>query len=59
VEGEAEPEQDDDLEETIEASLRGIRVELGSDRKSIERSHEPFVGLRLAEEYKWRWKEIG
>jgi hypothetical protein len=57
--GEPEPEVEDDLEETIEASLRGIRVEQGSDRKRRERPYEPFVGLRLAEEYKGRWKEIG
>jgi hypothetical protein len=58
-EGEPQPEEEDDLEETIEASLRGIRVEQGSDRKRKERPYEPFVGLRLAEEYKGRWKEIG
>jgi len=34
-------------------------VEQGSDRKRRERPYEPFVGLRLAEEYKGRWKEIG
>jgi hypothetical protein len=58
-EGEPEPEEEDKLEETIEASLRGIRVEQVSDRKRRERPYEPFVGLRLAEEYKGRWKGIG
>ena len=58
-EGELEPEEEDDLEETIEASLRGIRVEQGSDRKRRKRPYEPFVGLRLPEEYKGRWKVIG
>jgi len=58
-EGESEPEEEDDPEETIEASLQGIRVEQGSDRKMRERPYEPSVGLRLAEEYKGRWKEIG
>jgi len=58
-EGEPEPEEQDDLEETIEASLRGIRVEQGPDRKRRERPYEPLVRLRLAEEYKGRWKEIG
>jgi len=59
VEGEPETAEEDDLEETIEASLRGIRVEQGSDRQRRERRYEPFVGLRLAVEYKGRWKEIG
>jgi hypothetical protein len=34
-------------------------VEQGPDRKKRERPYEPFVGLKLAEEYKVRWKEIG
>jgi hypothetical protein len=34
-------------------------VEQGSDRKRRERPYELFVGLRLAEEYRGRWKEIG
>jgi hypothetical protein len=34
-------------------------VEQGSDRKRRERLYELFVGLRMAEEYKGRWKEIG
>ena len=50
-EGEPEPEEEYDLEETIEANIRGIRVGEGSDRKRRERPYEPFVGLRLAEEY--------
>jgi len=58
-EGEPAPEEEVDLEETIEACLQGIRVEQGSDRKRRERPYEPFVGLRLAQEYKGRWKEIG
>jgi integrase len=58
-EGEPEPEEEDDLEETIDASLRGIWVEQGSDRKRWVRPYEPFVGLRRAEAYKGRWKEIG
>jgi len=58
ADGEPEPEKEDDLEDTIEANLRGIRVEYGSDRKMREGPYEPFVGLRLAEEYKGRWKEI-
>ena len=58
-EGESEPEEEDDLEETIEARLRGIQVEQRPDRKRRERSYESFVGLRLAEEYKGRWMEIG
>jgi len=58
-EGEPEPEEKDNLEETFEGSLRGIRVEQGSDRKMTERPYEPFVGLRLAEEFKRRWNKIG
>jgi len=57
--GEPEPEEEDDQEETIEASLRGIQVEQGPHRKRWERPYEPFVGLRLAEEYNGRWKNIG
>jgi hypothetical protein len=53
-EGESEPEEEDDLEETIEASLRGIWVEQGSDRNRRQRPYKPFVDLRLAEEYNER-----
>jgi len=56
---EPEPEEENDLEEPIEASLRGIRVEQGPYRKRRERPYKTFVGLRLAEEYKGSWKEIG
>jgi NADH:ubiquinone oxidoreductase subunit D len=59
VEGEPKPEEEDDLEKTIEARLRGIQVEQGPERKRKERAYEPFVGLRQAEESQVRWKEIG
>ena len=43
-EGEPEPVEEDDLEETIEASLRGIRVESVSDLNWSETLYEPCVG---------------
>jgi len=52
-------EEEDDLEETLEASLRRIRVEQGPERKKWGRAFKLFVGVRLAEEYKGRWKERG
>jgi len=57
--GQPVPEEEDDLEETIEASLRGIQVEQGSDSQGRERPYELFVWLWLAEEYKGWWNEIG
>jgi len=58
-EWEPEPEEEDDLEETIEATLQGIRVERGPQGKRRGRAYKPFVGLRLAGEQTGRWKEIG
>ena len=49
----------DDLEETIEASLCGIQVERGPERKRTERAYTPFVGLTLATDYSRRWKQTG
>jgi len=46
-----EPEEEEDVEEIMETSLRGIRVERGPGRKRRERAYERFVGLSLAEEY--------
>jgi len=43
--GDPQPEEENDLEETMEASLRGIRVEQGPDRKLRKRLYELFVGL--------------
>jgi len=57
-EGEPEPEEEDDLEESIAAGLQGIRVERGTEQRSRGRASEQFVGLRLAEEYKERCKQI-
>jgi len=57
--GEPEPEEEDDPDETIQASLHGIRVEQGLDWNRRERLYEPFDGLRLVEEYNWRWMEVG
>ena len=34
-------------------------MEQGLERKRRGSAYQPFVGLRLAEKYKWRWKEIG
>jgi hypothetical protein len=56
---EPEPEQQDDLEEIIETTLGGVRVEQGSYRKRRQRPYKPFASLRFVEEYKWGWKEIG
>jgi len=58
-EGEPEPEEQDDVEETIEQSLRGIQVGWGPQRKWREQAYKLFVGLGLAEEYKERWNEGG
>jgi len=58
-EGEPEPQEEDDLEETIEAILQGIRLEQGPERRRKERGYEPFVELTLSEEYRGGWKEIG
>jgi hypothetical protein len=58
-EGKPEPEEEDDPAQTIQASLQGIRVEQEPDGKRRERPYEGCVGLRLAEKYKGRWKEIG
>ena len=57
-EGEPEPEEEDDIEETVEASLSGIQVERGPQWKKRARVYQPFVGFRLAEEYKASWKVI-
>jgi len=58
-EGEPEPVEEDNLEETIEASLCGIWVERRPEGKWRGWAYEPFVGVRLAEECKGRWKKIG
>jgi len=34
-------------------------VEQGLESRRKERSYKPFIGLRLGEECKGRWKEIG
>jgi hypothetical protein len=57
-EGEPEPVEENDVEETMEASLQGIRVEPASGRSRRQRPYDRVVGLGLAEEYKDRWKEI-
>ena len=41
-EREAEPELEDDQEESIKAKLRGIRVEQGPARKRSGRAYQPF-----------------
>lgn len=56
--GVSEAPEEDDSEETVEATIKGIRVERGSDSKWRDRPYGPFVGFRLAEEYQGRWKEI-
>jgi len=55
--GEPEPAEEYNLEETIEARLRGIQVEQALERMRTGRAYTLCVGLRLPEEYKGRWKE--
>jgi len=52
-----EPEEEDNLEQTIEASLRGIGMQRGPQWMRLERAFKSFVGLTLPEEYQGRWKE--
>ena len=57
--GEGEPDPDnqeeDDIEETIKASLRNVQVEQEEDRQEC---YELFVGLQLSQPYKGEWREI-
>jgi len=57
--GEPEPVEENEKEDTIAASLRGIVVQQGPRVQRRETLYEPFVGLWLAEQYKGRWKVIG
>jgi ribonuclease HI len=56
--GEWEPDPDDqevdDLEETIEAILRSVRVE----QKEGKGHYKLFVGVQLSQPYKGEWREI-
>jgi hypothetical protein len=45
----------DDLEETIEASLKSMRVE---QREAGKGHYQPFVGLKQSQLYKGECKEI-
>jgi len=55
----SDPVEKDNLEKPIEARLRGIWVEQGTERERKTRTYKLCVGLRLAEEYGGRWMEIG
>lgn len=46
--------EENEKEDTIAASLRGIVVQQGPRVQRRETLYEPFVGLWLAEQYKGR-----
>jgi len=58
-EGDSEPEEEDHLEESIEASIQRIKVEQWQESKRREKAYKLFGGFRLAEEYNGECKEIG
>jgi hypothetical protein len=57
--GQGEPDPDNqevnDMEDTIEARLKGVQVEQRDEGKG---RYEPFVGLQLSQPYKVEWWEI-
>jgi len=57
-EEEPEPEEEDDVKETIETSLQEIFVERGPEQQRSKRAFNPVVRFRLAEEYNARRKDI-
>jgi hypothetical protein len=57
--GDHDPEEEDDPEETMKASCGGLKVEQGPESNKRRRAYELFVGLRLVDVCKSRWKKVG